>query len=77
MAFDQTTESVAVAVLRTVEVWVNLGNAAGRLRTGGAAEVVVTTKKANDAIVVPASAAQKLRDTVAAAGVRRDSPCTR
>jgi HlyD family secretion protein len=41
---------------RTVEVWVNLGNAAGRLRTGGAAEVVVTTKKANDAIVVPASA---------------------
>jgi RND family efflux transporter MFP subunit len=43
-------------VNRTVEVWVNLENAAGRLRAGGAAEVVVATKETNDAIVVPASA---------------------
>ena len=43
-------------VNRTVEVWVNLGNSAGRLRAGGAAKVVVATKQTNDAIVVPASA---------------------
>jgi len=43
-------------VNRTVEVWVNLGNPAGRLRAGGAAKVVVATKQTNDAIVVPASA---------------------
>jgi multidrug efflux pump subunit AcrA (membrane-fusion protein) len=41
---------------RTVEVWVNLANGAGRLRAGGAAEVVVATEQASDAIVVPASA---------------------
>jgi len=43
-------------VNRTVEVWVNLANAEGRLRSGGAAEIVVATKRVNDAIVVPASA---------------------
>jgi multidrug efflux pump subunit AcrA (membrane-fusion protein) len=41
---------------RTVEVWVNLGNGAGRLRAGGAAQVVVATNQTGDAIVVPASA---------------------
>lgn len=43
-------------VNRTVEVWVNLANAAGRLRSGGAAELVIATKQANDAVVVPVSA---------------------
>jgi Cu(I)/Ag(I) efflux system membrane fusion protein len=41
---------------RTVEVWVNLGNGAGRLRAGGAAQVVVATNQTGDAIVVPATA---------------------
>lgn len=41
---------------RTVEVWVNLGNDAGRLRSGGAAEVVVATRQTGDAVVVPAKA---------------------
>jgi multidrug efflux pump subunit AcrA (membrane-fusion protein) len=41
---------------RTVEVWVNLGNGAGQLRTGGAAQVLVATNQTGDAIVVPASA---------------------
>lgn len=41
---------------RTVEVWVNLGNAAGRLRAGSAADVIVSTNSINDALVVPASA---------------------
>ncbi|HKR02404.1 MAG TPA: efflux RND transporter periplasmic adaptor subunit, partial [Pyrinomonadaceae bacterium] len=41
---------------RTVEVWVNLGNGAGLLRAGGAAQVVVSTNQTGDAIVVPASA---------------------
>ncbi len=41
---------------RSVEVWVNLGNGAGRLRTGGAAEIKVATNQTGDAIVVPASA---------------------
>lgn len=41
---------------RTVEVWVNLGNEAGRLRAGGAAQVVVDSNQTGDAIVVPASA---------------------
>jgi multidrug efflux pump subunit AcrA (membrane-fusion protein) len=41
---------------RTVEVWVTLGNGAGRLRANGAAQVIVTTKETGDAIVVPASA---------------------
>ena len=43
-------------VNRTVEVWVNLRNDAGRLRAGGAAEVVVATKQTSDAVVVPPSA---------------------
>ncbi len=41
---------------RTVEVWVKLGNASGRVRTGSAAEIIVATNSANDALVVPASA---------------------
>ena len=41
---------------RSVEVWVNLGNGAGRLRTGGAAEIRIATNQAGDAIVVPVSA---------------------
>jgi RND family efflux transporter MFP subunit len=41
---------------RTVEVWVNLGNSAGHLRAGGAAQVMVATNQTGDAIVVPASA---------------------
>jgi multidrug efflux pump subunit AcrA (membrane-fusion protein) len=41
---------------RTVEVWVNLKNADGRLRANSAAKVAVTTKTAADVIVVPASA---------------------
>lgn len=41
---------------RTVEVWVTLGNSAGRLRSGGAAQVIVATKQTGDAIVVPAPA---------------------
>lgn len=41
---------------RTVEVWVNLKNTGGRLRANSAAEVVVTTKVAADAVVVPAAA---------------------
>jgi HlyD family secretion protein len=41
---------------RTVEVWVTLGNGAGRLRANGAAQVIVNTEETNDAIVVPASA---------------------
>lgn len=43
-------------VNRTVEVWVNLANEAGRLRAGGAAEIVVATKQTSDAVVVPLSA---------------------
>jgi HlyD family secretion protein len=41
---------------RTVEVWVTLGNGSGRLHANGAAQVIVNTKEASDAIVVPASA---------------------
>jgi RND family efflux transporter MFP subunit len=41
---------------RTVEVWVNLGNGAGRLRAGGAAQVAVATNRTGDAVVVPAPA---------------------
>jgi RND family efflux transporter MFP subunit len=41
---------------RTVEVWVNLGNGAGRLLAGGAAQVSVATNQTGDAIVVPATA---------------------
>jgi multidrug efflux pump subunit AcrA (membrane-fusion protein) len=41
---------------RTVEVWVTLGNGAGRLRANGAAQVTCATLTKNDAVVVPASA---------------------
>lgn len=41
---------------RSIEIWVSLGNAAGRLRVGSAAEVIVATNTANDALIVPASA---------------------
>ena len=41
---------------RTVEVWVTLGNDAGKLRPNGAAQVTVFANSKNDAIVVPASA---------------------
>ncbi len=41
---------------RTVEVWVTLGNAAGKLRANGAAQVTVFAESKNDAVVVPASA---------------------
>ncbi|HZE72948.1 MAG TPA: efflux RND transporter periplasmic adaptor subunit [Pyrinomonadaceae bacterium] len=41
---------------RTVEVWVTLGNSAGRLRANGAAQVTIAAQTKSDAIVVPASA---------------------
>ena len=41
---------------RTVEVWVTLGNGAGRLRAGGAAQVTVAANSKTEAVVVPASA---------------------
>ena len=41
---------------RTVEVWVALGNGAGRLRTGGAAQVTIAANSKAEAVVVPASA---------------------
>lgn len=41
---------------RTVEVWVTLGNEAGRLRANGAAQVTVSTNAKTGAVVVPASA---------------------
>lgn len=41
---------------RTVEIWVNLKNEAGRLRANGAAKVVVSTQSASDVVVVPAAA---------------------
>jgi multidrug efflux pump subunit AcrA (membrane-fusion protein) len=41
---------------RTVEVWVVLGNTAGRLRANGAAQVTAATLTKNEAILVPASA---------------------
>ena len=41
---------------RTVEVWVNLGNGAGRLRGGSAANIVISANEAADAVVVPAAA---------------------
>jgi HlyD family secretion protein len=44
------------ATSRTVEVWVTLGNDAGKLRANGAAEVTVFANSKDDAIVVPASA---------------------
>ena len=41
---------------RTVEIWVNLKNADGRLRANSAAKVAVTTDAATDVVVVPAAA---------------------
>ena len=41
---------------RTVEVWINLKNEGGRLRSNMAAKVVVSTQTASDVIVVPAAA---------------------
>lgn len=41
---------------RATEVWVNLGNEAGRLRIGGAANVVISENTQTDAVVVPRSA---------------------
>jgi len=41
---------------RTVEVWVTLGNGAGKLRANGAAQVTVAANSKTNAIVVPASA---------------------
>jgi RND family efflux transporter MFP subunit len=41
---------------RTVEVWVNLGNGAGKLKAQGAARVTVNAQAKEDALVVPASA---------------------
>lgn len=41
---------------RTVEVWVTLGNGAGRLRANGAVQVTAATLTRKDAIVVSASA---------------------
>ncbi|MEK6334760.1 MAG: efflux RND transporter periplasmic adaptor subunit, partial [Acidobacteriota bacterium] len=41
---------------RSVEVWVTLGNADGRLRANGAAQVTISANSKDDAIVVPASA---------------------
>lgn len=41
---------------RTVEIWVTLGNGAGRLRAGGAAQVTVSANQTEDAVTVPASA---------------------
>lgn len=41
---------------RTVEIWVTLGNGAGRLRAGSAANVIVATKQEANAVVVPLAA---------------------
>ncbi|HEX9544531.1 MAG TPA: efflux RND transporter periplasmic adaptor subunit, partial [Pyrinomonadaceae bacterium] len=41
---------------RSVEVWVTLGNGAGRLRANGAAQVTAATLTKTDALVVPAAA---------------------
>jgi HlyD family secretion protein len=41
---------------RTVEVWVTMGNEAGRLRANGAAQITISARSKSDAIVVPASA---------------------
>ncbi|MFN2578928.1 MAG: efflux RND transporter periplasmic adaptor subunit [Pyrinomonadaceae bacterium] len=41
---------------RTVEVWVTLGNAAGKLRANGAAQVTLFANSKSDAILVPAAA---------------------
>ena len=44
------------AANRSVEVWTELGNGAGRLRVGGAAEVKISANFNNDALVVPTAA---------------------
>lgn len=44
------------AANRTVEVWVNLANPRGKLRSGGAAEVSFATQNVANAIVIPATA---------------------
>jgi HlyD family secretion protein len=41
---------------RTVEVWVALGNGAGRLRANGAAQITVSANSKPEAVVVPAAA---------------------
>lgn len=41
---------------RSVEVWVTLGNGAGKLRANGAAQVTISAQTKADAIVVPTSA---------------------
>src|SRR6185295_2317432 len=41
---------------RTVEVWVTLGNDAGKMRANGAAQVTVFGNSKSDAIVVPIQA---------------------
>jgi HlyD family secretion protein len=41
---------------RTVEVWVTLGNGAGRLRVNGAAQVTVAANAKTDTVVVPSPA---------------------
>ncbi len=41
---------------RTVEVWVTLGNSAGKLRANAAAQVTIFANSKDDAILVPASA---------------------
>jgi len=41
---------------RTSEVWVRLGNEAGRLKTGGAAQVRITAQQHQNALVVPIAA---------------------
>ncbi|MEO6724231.1 MAG: efflux RND transporter periplasmic adaptor subunit [Blastocatellia bacterium] len=41
---------------RTVEVWINLPNRDGRLRANSAAQVLVGTRTAKDALVVPTAA---------------------
>lgn len=53
---------------RATEVWVNLGNGAGRLRAGGAANVIVSKNEQFDALVVPNSAVT-LETSNAATGV--------
>ncbi len=41
---------------RSVEIWVELGNGAGRLRVGSAAEVKISANYKTDALVVPTAA---------------------
>ncbi len=44
------------ATNRTVEVWINLTNPRGKLRSGGAAEVSFATQNVTNAVVIPATA---------------------